>query len=181
MTQEVRPDSLNSLSLLTALFALCAALAGILFNRSNNRCLIAKNEAIMAQAQANDLWEFYQSRNMRVEITELNIALAVAMPRAVKTGLDEKIKKLKSEKDVTFVQARKAEAERDRFNQISESYLDVLRRFSLSLAFLQLALALSPVFLALRRPAVLWAAVCIGGAGIALLLLGAARFFALPN
>lgn len=140
----------NMLSLLTALLALSAALSGVLLGRCNTRCLLAKNEAILAQGRAADSWAFYQSRNIRAEVLELRTDLV------------------------------QGKAARDRLNEKSNSYLGALRLFVTSLVLLQIALALSPVYLAVKRDLVLWAACAVGGAGFIALVMAAARYLTLP-
>jgi hypothetical protein len=165
-----KKDWANALSLLTAGLAVAAAVSGVLLSRYNARALMAKNEAILAQGRVADHWAHYQSRNIRLGVLEVRRDLGGNKAR--RAAIEAAMERLERDKAETYAKARSAEAERDALNAKSSSYSLPMTRLVLSLVLLQVALAMSPVYLALKKPFVLGVACAIGAAGVAALGLG---------
>jgi hypothetical protein len=63
--QEFHKGWLRYLALSTALIAVIAALSSLQSGTYANQSLLEKNNAILAQSQASDQWNFYQAKGIK--------------------------------------------------------------------------------------------------------------------
>lgn len=121
------------IAVFTSLYALLAACSSLMAARCTTRGLVAKNEAVYYQGLSTNEWAFFQSRNIRKELSE--IKNKIPDPRF--TG----------EADESFQKARDLESKRDHWNEVGKAYLDVTKTYGAALAFLQVAIILVPLTL----------------------------------
>jgi hypothetical protein len=168
-------------ALVTAVFAVMLALAGL---GGNN----ATKEMLLAQQQSSDQWAFYQakvirehqyrSQKMRLEadLIERGPSLrpeAREKLEAVLRKYDEEEKRYNAEKKEIEQAAKRLEAARDRF-QTKDPYFDVAE------VFLQIAIVMSSVSILSRSRPIFFFSVLLALIGAALTLNGYALLFRLP-
>jgi len=93
-----------------AVLAVTAALANLLSNQRATEALSAKNEAILARAEASDDYAYYQARKTRATIYETALATTPAMPAAERDRLRAAATHERSETAPLLAQAKKDEA-----------------------------------------------------------------------
>ncbi|HEV8532096.1 MAG TPA: DUF4337 domain-containing protein [Methylomirabilota bacterium] len=168
-------------ALVTAVFAVMLALAGL---GGNN----ATKEMLLAQQQSSDQWAFYQakvirehqyrSQKMRLEadLIERGPSLrpeAREKLEAVLRKYDEEETRYNAEKKEIEQAAKRLEAARDRF-QAKDPYFDVAE------VFLQIAIVMSSVSILSRSRPVFFFSVLLALIGATLTVNGYALLFRLP-
>jgi Domain of unknown function (DUF4337) len=168
-------------ALVTAVFAVMLALAGL---GGNN----ATKEMLLAQQQSSDQWAFYQakvirehqyrSQKMRLEadLIERGPSLrpeAREKLEALLRKYDEEEKRFGAEKKEIEQAAKRLEAARDRF-QTKDPYFDVAE------VFLQIAIVMSSVSILSRSRPIFFFSVLLALIGATLTLNGYALLFQLP-
>lgn len=168
-------------ALVTAVFAVMLALAGL--GGSN-----ATKEMLLAQQQSSDQWAFYQgkvirehqyrSQKMRLEadLIERGPSLrpeAREKLEAVLRKYDEEEKRYNAEKKEIEQAAKRLEAARDRF-QAKDPYFDVAE------VFLQIAIVMSSVSILSRSRPIFFFSVLLALIGATLTLNGYVLLFRLP-
>jgi hypothetical protein len=168
-------------ALVTAVFAVMLALAGL--GGSN-----ATKEMLLAQQQSSDQWAFYQakvirehqyrSQKMRLEadLIERGPSLrpeAREKLEAVLWKYDEEEKRYNAEKKEIEQAAKRLEAARDRF-QAKDPYFDVAE------VFLQIAIVMSSVSILSRSRPIFFFSVLLALIGATLTLNGYVLLFRLP-
>ena len=153
------------LSITTACIAVLAALASMKSGNLANSALLAKNDAILAQAQASDQWNYYQAKGIKKNIAE-------AM--ATQPGNE----KLKSEadrygKDQTDIQkqAQDLDAQVKADNELSEQMLLRHEKAATSVTFFQIAIAMSAMAALLKQKWFWFMSIGVSVAGLAFLFL----------
>jgi hypothetical protein len=168
-------------ALVTAVFAVMLALAGL---GGNN----ATKEMLLAQQQSSDQWAFYQakvirehqyrSQKMRLEadLIERGPSLrpeAREKLEAVLRKYDEEETRYNAEKKEIEQAAKRLEAARDRF-QAKDPYFDVAE------VFLQIAIVMSSVSILSRSRPIFFFSVLLALIGATLTVNGYALLFRLP-
>jgi hypothetical protein len=168
-------------ALVTAVFAVMLALAGL---GGNN----ATKEMLLAQQQSSDQWAFYQakvirehqyrSQKMRLEadLIERGPSLrpeAREKLEALLRKYDEEEKRFGAEKKEIEQAAKRLEAARDRF-QTKDPYFDVAE------VFLQIAIVMSSVSILSRSRPIFFFSVLLALIGATLTVNGYALLFRLP-
>ncbi len=170
---RAKPDADADLStriaVFTAVFAFAASFSGLMSNRCTTRGMIAKNEAVLAQAEISDQWAYYQSRNIRIEIAEL---VGKQTPARLL-----KVEKMTRERDEISQRARVKEKERDSLNEKSTRYLELSKLFASALVLLQVAVLLVPLTLIVKKMPLLQFGCLIGVVGIGYLFFAYVRYF----
>ena len=168
---------------LTSLIALLSAFAGIMSSRCTTRGLVAKNDAIFKQETATNAWAYFQSRNIRLEISELGEKLV--QTKNIKSSpfhkgestYDQRVKRLADERDKTYNDAKQIEKDRDELNERSALYLECSRLFASALVLLQVALVMTPLTMLLRQKNILAMALSVGAVGCVYLAIAYGTYF----
>lgn len=164
----------NWVTIITSILALIAALSSILASRCAVRGTLAKNDAILKQNKATDLWSYYQAKAMRVDIDHL--AVWTVHDAKIKKYLEEKIIEVEQQKKDLLAQAREAEADRDKLNYKSEHSMQSSRDFTNAQGLLQLAVLLAPMALIVHRRRVLVLSTIIGSFGFIYFIVGCVHY-----
>ncbi len=172
-TKASRHKKLTRLvAVLTSIFAFLAAISGLMGARCTTRGIVAKNEAIYIQGIVTDTWAFFQSRNVRKELTDILEKIA---PKHVEKQ-DER-ERFKKERDELYAQAKAHELERDKWNLKSVEYLDVSKTFATAMTFLQVAVVLIPLNIILESMLLLFSGSFLGSIGIFYMVLSYTEYF----
>lgn len=165
---------IRQLAVATAIFAVLAAISGLVANRLAEEALLQKTEASISQNQASDWWAFFQAKSIKQdvlssEITTLKqagVGAAVIAPVERKLA-DEGVKKADGQ-----AKAEAAEKERDRHDEESKVNGSRHTIFSGAVTLFQVSIALAAIA-ALTR--LFWAfgiSLLVGGAGLLTMLWG---------
>jgi hypothetical protein len=168
-------------SLVASLIAILAAFSGIFASRCTTRGQVYKNNAIEIQSAVANEWAFYQSRNFRIEISELGSLILANLPKTAHSKSDkqqiELRTRLQAEKETTFEKAKKLEKDRDALDVVSMTYFDLAKYFASALVIFQIALMMIPIVLIGRRAKFLDYTVGLSLSGIAVLGLSFLKYF----
>lgn len=159
------------IAVLTSIFAFLAAFNGLMSARCTTRGMVAKNDAIYFQGLVSDTWAYFQSRNIRSEITDV-----LERVSSKKLEKDDR-QRFKRESDELYDKAKKYENERDMWNSKSSSYLDVSKTFATAMTFLQVAVVLVPLNLILESAFLLFSGSILGSIGFVYMLLAYKDYF----
>jgi hypothetical protein len=159
-------------AILTSIFAFMAAISGLMSARCSTRGIVAKNEAIFMQGLVTDTWAFFQSRNIRKELTDI---LEKVAPKHVEKQ-DER-ERFKKERDDLFAKAKAYEVDRDQWNSKSVEYLDVSKTFASAMTFLQVAVVLIPLNIILESLILLFTGSLMGFVGITFMIISYKDYF----
>jgi len=160
---EHGPSWTRYLAISTALIAVLAAIASLLAGNWANDALLHKNEALLAQSQASDEYNYYQAKGIKKALAEYQFALTKdpADQTAVdKYGQQQTDIKKTADEDV----AKVGEA-----NEAAEGQLEKHHNGALSVTLFQIAIALSAMSALLRRKSFWGLSVTLALAGTAFL------------
>lgn len=160
---------LRTIALTTALFAALASIASLRAGGSVNEALALKTEGAQLQAQASDLWAYYQAKGIKAAVLEAQKGVLMGMDKPLPADIDKKIGRYKEEQQETKKKAEEFERERDEKGKEADHLIHQHHYFAYSVAMLQVAIALGAVA-ALTRKRLAW----IGSAALG--LTGAAIF-----
>jgi nitrate/nitrite-specific signal transduction histidine kinase len=153
-----------ALSLSTAMLAVFAAIASLLSGSNSNEAILAKNEAVLHQAQASDQWTYYQAKGVKANLAELRAELdARADPPAGEKARGEAERYRREQADIEKV-AHGLEEKVEASNRQADEDLERHHRFAFAVTFFQIAIALCAIA-ALVRQRFLWLVGLAGGCG----------------
>lgn len=142
---------LSYISLSTAIIAIVTALAGLYESQVTSKTILAKNEAVLYQAQASDEWSYYQSKGVKGHIYKVNADLYPEKADMLK----DKIKKYATEQEQIKKDAEEFEKLRNEKNKESEHYFEKHHILSFAITFLQISIAIASIS-ALTRNKKFW-------------------------
>jgi hypothetical protein len=156
------PSWIVGLSLTTAMLAVFAAIASLLSGANSNEAILAKNEAVLHQAEASDQWTYYQSKSVKANLAELRADLAPQKDAAER--LRGEADRYRREGAEIEAKAHALEAKVEASNELAERLLALHHRFAISVTMFQIAIALCAIAALVRRR-FLWLIGCVGGLG----------------
>jgi Domain of unknown function (DUF4337) len=161
-----------ALSLTTAMLAVFAAIASLLSGANSNEAILAKNEAVLHQAQASDQWTYYQAKGVKANLADLRADLdARADPPAADKIRGEAERYRREQADIEKV-AHGLEEKVDASNRQADTLLERHHRFAFSVTFFQIAIALCAIAALVRRRFLWLVGVAGGCGGLVFLALG---------
>jgi hypothetical protein len=161
------------LSLSTALLAVLAAIASLESGGWANDAILLRNDAVLHQSKADDLWAYYQARGIKAVVftTQAEAASSPELAKKWRAEADRETEgraALKSDADTQ-------EATVERSSERSEHALHVHHQFARSVTIFQIAIALSAIAALTRRKPMWWMSLGIGGVGAVFFVLGFAH------
>ncbi len=161
---------LRWISLTTALLAAFAAVASLEAGATSNEALVMKTEATQLQAEASDLWAFYQAKGVKAAVTEASANAWRAAGKPVPDKVTGTAARYATEQDSIRHLAQLKEHARDEKNHEADAQLEKHHGYSYAVALFQISIALGAVA-ALTRVRPVWIlSLVLGAAGIALFL-----------
>ena len=162
---------LRWISLSTAVLAALAAVASLRAGASVNEALVLKTEATQLQAEASDVWAFYQAKGIKGAIARADADAWAAAGKTAPAAIEASASRYGIEQDSLRAVAAEKEHERDLRNKQSDALLEQHHHFAYAVAFFQIAIALGAVA-ALTRVRLVWlGSLALGAAGVALFLI----------
>lgn len=165
---------IGQLAVATALFAVLAALSGLIANKLAEEALLAKTAASISQNEASDWWAYSQAKSVKRDLmrTEVVTLTQAGAPGATIKEFDDKRKDEIQKQEDGEKRAKAATEERDKHDQ--ESRLNSSRHtiFAGSVTMFQVAIGLAAIA-ALTH--LIWAfagSLVIGAGGVLAMLWG---------
>lgn len=156
------------LALSTAILAVFGAIAGLQETLMTSKMLIAKNEEILNQPHASNMWTYYQAKSIKENIYRVQV---VMQPKK-KTEYEELVKKYEQQQDGIRMQAENYEKNAANKNKESSYYLRKHHILTYSVTAFQIAIALSSVA-ALIKSVKFWLfAMTVGSTGAVIFVCG---------
>ena len=143
----------SRIALTVAVLAVLTALSSLQAEGTVAESILAKNDALLAQATASNEWAYRQAKSIKLRLDDLAHpdGDADAKARAEITASEER--------------ARLAETERDEASRRSLKLFERHHRFASAMSFLQIAIVLETVAAVLRRPTFWYAGMAVGAWG----------------
>jgi hypothetical protein len=172
ISHEDADPKLRFVPLVAAIFAVLAGLAGILAARLGDQVLSFKNDAVLHQASASDLWNEYQAESLKAHLYEIGMQTSPAIAKT----MSAEAKKYRDEQPGLTAHARKEENARDA--ALSRSNVVEVRKSNLeiALAFFEVAIVLSSIAAMIKQLPAFWLSVVFGIVGFVFGLRGALGF-----
>jgi hypothetical protein len=154
---EAQGDTLaQRIALMTAIIATIAAFISYQSGSAQNEAMFLKNESILKQAEASDQWSFFQAKSIKAQLAA-DFAVVVTNPEDKSRFAAEHERADKERADIR-TEAVKLQSESRELGKKSEARLRPHERLSLSLTFLQIAIALAAITVLTRKRWLLWGA-----------------------
>jgi len=153
----------QSIALFTAILSTIGAAVSYQGGNTQTMALLYKNEAILDKTAAADQWAFYQSESNKAHLMEMMVDLG---PAERKAAYAEQLAKYQAQKDAIKAEAEKLEKQATQDNEKSQHYAAPHHRFSQSLTFIQIAIALASITALTRRRWLLWVGMAAAAIGL---------------
>jgi hypothetical protein len=171
-TRERGPSWTLQLSLSTAIIAVFAAVASLQSGAHANGAILAKNEAVLAQARASDQWAYYQAKGIKQAVYATQAeALGTSSP-ALAARFREEAAHYKEEQGELEKHARELEARADEAGKAAEERLEHHHQFAISVTIFQVAIALAAIAALTRLRALWFLSLALGAAGLVFFVRG---------
>ncbi len=137
-----------------AILAVLASLSSLQAEHGTAESILAKNDAVLWQSRASDEWAYRQAKAIKLHLDTLRPA----------PGVD--VDAQRGEIAASEERARVDEERRDDANREAAVEFARHRRFAVGTSLFQIAIVLETVAAVLQRPAVWWAGIGLGAAGV---------------
>jgi len=173
LLEESGNSKLRFVPLVAAILAILAGLSGILAGRFGAQVLSLKNEALLHEVNASDLWNEYQAESLKAHLYGL---FAQTTSGAAGVSLQVQERKYRAEQTPLSTQARQQEAARDAALTASTALEIRKSNLEVALAFFEVAIVLVSIVAMIKRPQLFPFAGVIGAIGIFFGLRGTLGF-----
>jgi lipopolysaccharide export LptBFGC system permease protein LptF len=148
----------------TAILATLGALMSFAGGDTQANAQIYKNEAAIKKTEANDQWNYFESKGNKQNLAEVAATLTTQADKVQFYRSEaERYKKQKAEiKEV----ADKLEAEYKEWNRRSEEQMHIHHRWALGVTAMQIAIALSAIAILTRRDWLVYGVYAVGAIGL---------------
>lgn len=159
---------LRTIALTTALLAAFAAVAALRAGATVNEALVLKTEATRLQAEASDLWAFYQAKGIKAAVQEASTASWLALGKEPPVRFIEEQSRYKNEQAEIRKKAEEKEHARDEKSNEADHLLHRHHGFANAVALFQVSIALGAVAALTKNRFVWLGSLAVGGVGIVL-------------
>jgi hypothetical protein len=160
------------LSLQTAIIAVFAAVASLESGGYSNDAILAKNEAILFEAQASNQWAYFQAKGVKESLAANQAQSVAATSPSLAAKFNAETARYKAEQGEIQATARALEARVEASNQRAERLLEHHHRFAISVTLFQIAIALSAIAALTKRKALWMVGLAASVFGLVLFLRG---------
>jgi hypothetical protein len=175
LTEEIQEEVehgggrfLRTIALTTAIFAALAAIAALHAGATVNEALVLKTEATRLQAEASDLWTYYQAKGIKAAVAEAARTAWIALAKEPPPEYAQNQARYKAEQEEISKKAREKEKERDEKSAQADHLLHHHHGFANAVALFQVSIALGAVA-ALTRNRLVWIGSMFLGIGASVL------------
>jgi len=158
------------LSLSTAILAVLAAIASLQSGAWANEAIVSKNDAVLHQSKADDIWAHYQAMGVKAVVYATQAEGAVSPELASKWRAE-------ADRERAGQHDARAEAEKEeelarKMDEASAHDLHLHHRFATSVTIFQVSIALAAIAALTRRRTMWWVSLAAGVAGAAQFIVG---------
>ena len=153
----------NQIAMFTAIIATVGALFGYMGGATQANAGLYKNNAAIKKTEASNMWNYYQAKSSKQNLSELARELA---PPAKKEFYETEIKRYKGEKGDIKKDAEKLEAEAKVWDEKSDQQIHQHHRWAQATTALQVSIALAAIALLTRKTWLKKAMYAMGVAGL---------------
>lgn len=156
--------------LLAAVLAIFAGLSSLYAGRLTEETLTLKNEAVLNEVKASDLWNEYQAESLKAHLYDA--AASGAADKALRARFRKTVSQYRDEQKPLLSDAKSHEAERDK--ALTESDHSQRRKgvFDIALALFEVSIVLTSIAAMLKRRHMFVLAAAGGIAGLGFALYG---------
>jgi Domain of unknown function (DUF4337) len=173
-TRELLERSENAMlrwvPLLAAVLAIFAGLSSLYAGRLTEETLTLKNEAVLNEVKASDLWNEYQAESLKAHVYDA--AASGATDKAVRAQFRKTVSQYRDEQKPLLKDAKSHEAERDKALTESDTAQRRKAVFDIALALFEVSIVLTSIAAMLKRRHMFVLAAAGGIAGLAFALYG---------
>jgi hypothetical protein len=166
---------LRRIALTTAILAAFAAIAALRAGATVNEALMLRTEAARIQAEASDLWAYYQAKGVKSEVEEASRTSWLAVGKEPPPEYAAKVARYTEEQKEIQKKAKEKEKDRDEKVVESDHLLHTHHGFANAVAIFQVAIALGAVAALTRNRSVWLGSLALGAAGLILLATSVLR------
>lgn len=179
--EDKKHDWVKWVALSTAIIAVFAAIATLQSNIHVTDALLMKNSSILATAEADDKWAYYQAKGIKSDMYEISSQILVDNHMSAKLGNEfrAKVENYKQEQAKIADEARILDDKAKKYEALSEGNMRHHSGFALSEVLFQVAIALSSVAAMTKRKELWYFGLGIAGLGGVFFLNGFFLFFKL--
>lgn len=165
------------LALLTAIFAVLAAIAALKSGQLANESLLLMNQAAIKQTQASDQWAYYQAKGIKQTMRDAttDILTATQAPAETIERSRKEAERLKDQQNEIQTEAKRLEGEQKELQEESRHNLERHHSFAYAVTLLQVAIGLSAIAALAQRRDVWYVALVAGTIGIVFFTIGFVR------
>jgi hypothetical protein len=162
---EAKDSLLSQVTLTIAVMAVVAAIGASLETTEGDKTIVAKNDAVLAQNQATDAWNFFQAKSTKKNL--YTIAADQGGPKAA--AYLKEVAKNTADQAKIQKQAKGFEAARDAASERAEVHERRHGRLTIASTLLHMAIAIATLAIILHRRWPWFAALALtaGGLGLA--------------
>ena len=167
MSEASQQDALDRWAAMSAIiFAVLAAMAGILGQGAANAALQLQGRANLDKVEMTNQWAFFQSRRIKMSIYGMQSDLLQRLKLgALSADVQTDLAQWEQEDRTIREKAAALQRSADENTRAAEFRLRQNDRFDVCVALLQLAIAVASMSVLVKRSVVLYAGVAIGLAG----------------
>lgn len=147
--EKIRNSWLFWVSLSTTLMAIFAAIVGLNSEIFVTKTILTKNDAVLTQNKASDMWGYYQAKVIRENM--YNIAYEITHNESFKT----QSLRYNKEKQQIKQKAEKLERKVEAYQEKSNHYFEKHHKFMISQIIIQLSIAVASIS-AITKRRVFW-------------------------
>lgn len=160
---------INQIAMFTAIIATVGALFSYMGGATQAEAGLLKNDAAITKTEANDQWNYYQSKSTKQALAEL--ARDLSTKPADKEKYQAKVDRYDKEKNEIKDKADKLEEKVSELEKESKEQMHQHHRWAQATTVLQVAIALAAIALLTRKKWLEWAMLGTAGAGVIVGLL----------
>jgi hypothetical protein len=160
------------LSLSTAIVAVFAAVASLESGANSNEAILEKNDAILSQARASDLWAYFQAKGIKASIANGESLMVASTNPEVSAKLKDEATRQKGEQGELEKSARELDVKVKESNEKATRFLERHHRFAISVTLFQIAIALCAIAALTRRKALWYVGLGSSAIGLGLFIWG---------
>lgn len=149
LVEHVEQRGSRFVPLIAAVLAVLAGLSSLYAGRLSERILTLKNEAVLDEVTASDLWSEYQAESVKGHLYEIS---ALSQTGALAAGMRKRAAQYKAEQKPLMREARRHETLRD--EELRDSTNTERRKASLDIAvaLFEISIVLVSIAALARRP-----------------------------
>ncbi len=152
------------IAVMTAILATVGALFGYMGGDTQNNASLFKNNAAIKKTEASNLWNYYQAKSNKQNLSEL----AIVLPGVNVEKYKSDVQRYKAEKEVIKKNAEKLEASSLDWDHRSDQEMHQHHKWALATTAEQIAIALAAITLLTRRKWMQYLAYGVAAVGVAL-------------